>query len=204
MVQEGILKHGTPVTLHSDRGKEFTTALHQEACDLLCIVKMYSTAYRPQVNDMVECCNHTLLAMLRAVVSEQQDDWDDQLPALLSAYRSTPHSSKGVSPYRMLYGVEMTMPLDLILSDIGSERPDIHCPTEYVGWLRGSIGDAHVIARTNLKKAANAKRKVMAKPVEPLCSSEETGCGMSTPLLVEVSYTTETEGHGWCWQRQVL
>ncbi len=78
---------------------------------------------------MVERCNHTLLAMLRTVVSEQQDDWDDQLPALLSAYRSTPHGSMGMSPYRMLYGVEMTMPLDLVIGDVGRERPEVHCPT---------------------------------------------------------------------------
>ena len=70
---------------------------------------------------MVERCNRTLLAMLRTVVSEQQDDWDDQLPALLSAYRSKPHGSKGVSPYCMLYGVEMTMPLDLVIGDVGRE-----------------------------------------------------------------------------------
>ncbi len=86
VVQDWILKHGTHVTLHSDRGKEFTAALHQEVCDLLRIAKMYSTAYRPQANSMVEWCNHTLLAMLQAVVFEQQDDWDDQLPALLSTY----------------------------------------------------------------------------------------------------------------------
>ena len=115
------MKHGTPVTFHSDRGKEFTTALHQEVCDLLRIAKTYSTAYHPQANGMVERCNRTLLAMLRTVVSEQQDDWDDQLPALLSAYRSTPHGSTGVSPYRMLYGVEMTMPLDLVIGDVGRE-----------------------------------------------------------------------------------
>ena len=86
VVQDWILKHGTPVTLHSDRGKEFTAVLHQEVCDLLWITKTYSTVYRPQANGMVERCNCTLLAMLRTVVSEQQDDWDDQLPALLSAY----------------------------------------------------------------------------------------------------------------------
>ncbi len=108
VVQDWILKHGTPVTLHSDRGKEFTAVLHQEVCDLLWITKTYSTVYRPQANGMVERCNCTLLAMLRTVVSEQQDDWDDQLPALLSAYRSTPHGSMGISPYRILYWVEMT------------------------------------------------------------------------------------------------
>ncbi len=64
VVQDWILKHGTPVTLHSDRGKEFTTALHQEVCELLCIAKTYSRAYRPQAKGMVERCNRTLLAML--------------------------------------------------------------------------------------------------------------------------------------------
>ncbi len=47
VVQDWILKHGTLVTLHSDRGKEFTAVLHQEVCDLLRIAKTYSTAHRP-------------------------------------------------------------------------------------------------------------------------------------------------------------
>ncbi len=61
VVQEWVLKHGTPMTLHSDRGWEFTAALHQGVCDLLRIAKTYSTAYRPQSNGMVERCNRTLL-----------------------------------------------------------------------------------------------------------------------------------------------
>ncbi len=82
-----------PISLHCDWGKEFTAALHQEVCDLLRITRTYSTAYRPQANGMVERCNRMLLAMLRVVVSEQHWDWDDHLPAVLSAYRSIPHSS---------------------------------------------------------------------------------------------------------------
>ncbi len=96
-------------------------------------------------------------------MSEQQDDSDDQLPALLSAYRSTPHGSTGISPYRMLYGVEMSMPLDLVIGDVGRERPDVHCPMEYVEWLRGSIRHAHAIARTNLKKAGKSQKKGYGK-----------------------------------------
>ncbi len=112
------MKHGTPITLHSEREKEFTAVLHQEVCELLRMTKTYSTVYRSQSNGMVERCNHTLLAMLRAVVSKQQDDWNDQLPALLSANCATPHSSMGVSPYHMLYGVEITMALDLFIGDV--------------------------------------------------------------------------------------
>ncbi len=49
IVQDWVLKHGTPVSLYSDCGKEFTTALHTGVCDLLHIPKAYSMAYRPQV-----------------------------------------------------------------------------------------------------------------------------------------------------------
>ncbi len=59
----------------------------------------------------------------------------------------------------MLYGVEMTMTLDLVIGDVGRERPDVHCPTEYVEWLRGLIRDAHAIVRANLKKAAKHQKK---------------------------------------------
>ena len=77
VVREWILKHGTPFTLHSDQGKEFTAVLHQEVCDLLPIPKTYSTPYHPQANGMVERCNCKLLSMLQEVVSEQQDDYDN-------------------------------------------------------------------------------------------------------------------------------
>ncbi len=93
IVNEWVYKHGTPLNLHSDRGTEFTVAMHRCLCDLLRIHKTYSTAYNPQSNGAVERCNHTLLSMLRTVVSEQQNDWDDHLPAALYAYRSTPHAT---------------------------------------------------------------------------------------------------------------
>ncbi len=52
----------------------------------------------------------------------------------------------GVSPYRIVYGVEMTMPIDLVIIEVGQQWPEVYCPIEYVEWLRGSIWDAHAIA----------------------------------------------------------
>ncbi len=69
--------------------------------------------------------------MLRTVV-EQHNDWDNHLPAALCAYRSTPHASTGVSPRKMVYGVEMTLHLDLMLGDMGPEQPEQECSYEYV------------------------------------------------------------------------
>ena len=63
---------------------DLPSQVYSRVCNLLRIAKTYSTPYHPQANGLVEWCNYTLLAMLRAVVSEQQDDWDDQLLAFNS------------------------------------------------------------------------------------------------------------------------
>ncbi len=97
IVNEWVYKHGTLLNLHSDRGTEFTAAMHHCLCDLLQIHKTYSSAYNLQFNGAVERCNRTFLSMLRTVVSEQQNDWDEHLPAALwlqiyptCQYRSQP------------------------------------------------------------------------------------------------------------------
>ncbi len=41
IVHEWVYKHGTPLNLHSNRGTEFTAAMHQCLCDLLRIHKTH-------------------------------------------------------------------------------------------------------------------------------------------------------------------
>ncbi len=149
IVQEWAYKHGMPLNLHSDRGLEITTAMHRWMCDLLRIHKTYSTAYNPQSNGAVERCNRTLLSMLRTVVSEQQDDWEAHLPPALCACRSTPHDSTGVSPHKMVYRIEMTLPLDLMLGDTGPQQANADCPYD-VTWTKDSLCHAHDRARKTL------------------------------------------------------
>jgi len=52
---------------------------------------------------MVERFNRTLLQLLRSYVSSQ-NDWEKYLPYVLYAYRTSCHSTTGVSPYPLLYG----------------------------------------------------------------------------------------------------
>ncbi len=164
IVNEWVYKHGTPLNLHSDRGTEFTAVVHRCLCDLLRIHKTYSMAYNLQSNGAVERCNRTLLSMLRTVVSEQQNDWDDHLPAALCAYRSTPHASTGVSPHKMVYGVEMTLPMDLMLGDTGPKQPEQECPYEYVEWIKDSLCHAHSRARKTLKTSAKRQHRGYGEP----------------------------------------
>ena len=54
---------------------------------------------------MVERFNRTLLMMLAMFAGKNRDDWDDLLPAVMMAYRSSVHESTGFSPNK-LFGEE--------------------------------------------------------------------------------------------------
>ena len=164
IVQEWVYKHCMPLNLHSDRGTEFTVVMHRRMCDLLRIHKTYSTAYHPQSNGTVERCNCTLLSTLRTVVSEQQDDWDDHLPAALCAYRLTPHASTGVSLHKMVYEIEMTLPLHLMLGDTGPEQANDDCSYEYVEWIKDSLHCAHDRMHKTLQTFAKRQRRGYGNP----------------------------------------
>lgn len=48
---------------------------------------------RPQSNGNVERFNRTLAAMLTVYCEKEQNRWDEFLPQVLMAYRSSKHSS---------------------------------------------------------------------------------------------------------------
>ncbi len=59
----------------------------------------------------------------------------------------------------MLYGVEMTIPLGIVIGEVGRQKPKVHCPNEYVEWLCASIRDVHAVARAYLKKSAKRQKR---------------------------------------------
>ena len=90
MANMWFTRHGAPLQLHSDQGKEFTADVTREICEKLSIDKTFTTAYRPQSNGLIERSNRSLQAILRNYVNEHRTDWDDHLPAAVCAYRATP------------------------------------------------------------------------------------------------------------------
>ena len=54
----------TPVSLHSDQGRQFETELIAHICRLLHIRKSRTYSYHPQSDGFIERFNHTILSML--------------------------------------------------------------------------------------------------------------------------------------------
>ena len=95
--------YGMPEVLHSDQGKNFESTLLQQTLATFGIHKSRTTAYHPEGDGMVERFNRSLLQMLRVYVTDQAD-WERFLPLMLFAYRTSAHSSTGISPFELMFG----------------------------------------------------------------------------------------------------
>ena len=82
------------------------------------------TPYHPASDGLVERFNRTLFMLLAMFVGEHRDDWDDLLPAVMMAYRSSVQESTGFSPYRLMFGEECTLPMDVGLPRRDQDLPD--------------------------------------------------------------------------------
>ena len=85
----------------------------QELCILCGSHKTKTTLYHPESDGLVERFNRTLLMMLAMLPSKNREDWDDLLPAVMMAYRSSVLESTGFSPYRLMFGEECTLHMDI-------------------------------------------------------------------------------------------
>ena len=69
---------------------------------LLGFHKVNTTAYHLQTNGLVEMFNRTLIDMLTKIAKLNGNNWDEELPYVLFAYRSTVQESTGQSPFQLL------------------------------------------------------------------------------------------------------
>ena len=133
-----VCRFGMPSVIHSDQGREFENKVMHELCLLGGSHKTKTTPYHPESDGLFERFNRTLLMMLAMLAGEHKDDWDDLLPPVMMAYRSSVHESTGFSPYRLMFGEECTLPMDIGLP---SRQPDLaeDVTSPYAVWVKDSL-----------------------------------------------------------------
>ena len=157
MVDEFICRFGTPLQIHSDQGSSFESQIFKGMCELFQIDKTRTTSQRPQSNGCVERYNRTLASMLTKYAEHEQRTWDEYLPQVMMAYRSSIHSSTGMTPNLLMLGRNVMMPLDVVVP-----RPEVHesCDKEqYIQDLQSKFAQVHEKAREHLKKSSDYQKK---------------------------------------------
>eukprot|EP00253_Pinus_taeda_P027923 PITA_27923 len=71
-----------------------------------------STPYDPQANGQVEYTNKVIESIITKIVHLHRRDWAERLPEALWAYRTTWRNKTGRSPYELVYGKEVLLPIE--------------------------------------------------------------------------------------------
>ena len=90
--------------------------------------------------------------MLAMFAGKNRDDWDDLLSAVMMEYRSSGHESTGFSPYRLMFGEECTLPMDIWLPKEQSDTPD-SMTSPYAIWVRDALEEAYEQVRQHSGQA---------------------------------------------------
>ena len=148
-----------PSVIHSDQGREFENKVMHELCLLGGSHKTKTTPYHPESDGLVDCFNRTLLMMLAMFAGEHKDDWADLLPPVMMAYQSSVHESAGFSPYRLMFGEECTLPMDIGLP---SRQPDLaeDVTSPYAVWVKDSLEVAFDQVRRHLGQAVQRHKRL--------------------------------------------
>lgn len=159
IINEFVCRFGAPLQIHTDQGTHFESHLFRQMCDLLCIEKTRTTSFRPQSNGSVERLNRTLLKMLSNYCETNQHSWEEYLPQVLLAYRSSIHSTTGFTPNFLTFGRDVTLPLKAVIARPDEEEKSYEDVHEFVKDLHQKMKYAHDVARTNLKRNTQYQKR---------------------------------------------
>ena len=115
------------------------------------------------------------------MVGEARGDWDDHLPYVMMAYRSSIQESTKCSPNLLMLGREINLPVDLMFQRRSSPSNPI-CPIEYVEWVKAASQEAYEYVQDYLKPAAVRQKRLYDR-------------GKMTPLF---------EPGDWVWRKLPL
>nr|KYP38666.1 Transposon Ty3-I Gag-Pol polyprotein [Cajanus cajan] len=86
--------------------------MHQPPEGLRIKHKMTSVEH-PQTNGQAEAANKVILKELKRRLGQAKGTWPEHLPEILWAYRCTPQSSTKETPFRLTYGTDAMIPVEV-------------------------------------------------------------------------------------------
>lgn len=122
-------RFGTPHSIITDNGSNFTSEEFQEFCEERGIQISYASVSHPQTNGQVEKANGLVCSGLKKrllrPLKKAAGAWVEELPSVLWSLRTTPNRSTQYTPFFMVYGAEAVLP-----SDVRFEAPRVVAFTE--------------------------------------------------------------------------
>jgi hypothetical protein len=104
--KEVVRLHGLPRSIVSDRHTKFVGHFWRMLWKKMGTNFSFISAYHPQIDGQTKVVNRSLRNLLRSLVTEHHNQWDQILPQAEFAYNDSPNRSTGSIPFKILYGMQ--------------------------------------------------------------------------------------------------
>ncbi len=110
-----FIRFGTKLEIVSDNGPQFSSDVVENLLARLAMKHRFTTMYKPNINGLVERTNRTLCFMLAKEVEVHVNicDWDFKIHHVVWVYNTTYKTATWYSPFRLTYGMETLLPIEL-------------------------------------------------------------------------------------------
>ena len=116
LITEHIIhRFDIPQTLTMDQG---TSVVFKEVRDFVKLYKiklLNSSPYYAQANGQAESSNKTLIKLIKKKIEENPRRWHEVLFVALWAHRISRHGATKVTPFELVYGQEVVLPIEVNL-----------------------------------------------------------------------------------------
>ena len=119
----------------------------------------YSSPAHPQANGQVEVTNRSLLKIIKIQLEGAKGMWSDKLPSVLWAYRTTTRTLTGETPFRLVYGSETVIPVEVGLTSYRVENYDENKNDEAIRLQRDLVDEVWATAEQRLARYQNLMAK---------------------------------------------
>nr|KYP73029.1 Transposon Ty3-I Gag-Pol polyprotein [Cajanus cajan] len=108
-----ITRFGIPYALVTDNGLQFTDQKLNRFIQDLGIKHRFTSVEHPQANGQAEAANKVILGELKKRLGDAKGAWAEELLEVLWAYRCTPQSTTKETPFRLTYGTDAMIPVEV-------------------------------------------------------------------------------------------
>jgi hypothetical protein len=149
--QSIICRYGAPKHITIDNAKYFDNAMFKEFYRQIGMKVTLASVYHPQSNGAVERANSQIFESMKKILEgEKKGKWVEVMPTAVWSHNTTICRATNFTPFRLMYGAEAMLPLEIKHRSLRMATEIVPCPNE--AEEKDLLGSDRLKAVVNLEK----------------------------------------------------